>query len=201
MPKGQGRKWTLKEKDYLRENVKGKSYKELAAMMTEEFDKPFTLDQIKGAINRYGFNTGRTGRFEKGHIPPNKSKKGQCAPGCEKGWFKKGHIPENHKPVGSERVDNKDGYRLVKVAEPNVWELKHRMLWEEANGSIPDGHVVTFLDGDKTNITLENLELISKAQNVRLNQNDLRQDDPELTKTGILIASVLTKAEERKRAK
>lgn len=39
--------------------------------------------------------------------------------------------------------------------------LKHRFLWETANGPIPKGHKVIFADGDKTNITLDNLIMVS----------------------------------------
>ena len=41
--------------------------------------------------------------------------------------FKKGHVPKNHKPVGYERI-TRDGYIEVKTAEPNVFELKHRLV-------------------------------------------------------------------------
>lgn len=50
--------------------------------------------------------------------------------------FKKGHVPKNHKPVGYERI-TRDGYIEVKTAEPNVFELKHRLVWIEHNGEIP----------------------------------------------------------------
>ena len=43
--------------------------------------------------------------------------------------------------------------------------MKHRLIWEEANGVMPPGHNVTFKDGDRTNISLKNLMLVSKAQN------------------------------------
>ena len=45
--------------------------------------------------------------------------------------FAKGNVPPNHRPVGSERI-SKDGYIEVKVAEPNKWRLKQRVVYEEA---------------------------------------------------------------------
>ncbi len=65
-------------------------------------------------------------------------------------------------PLGTEKVQN-DGYIRVKVAEPSVWVFKHRLLWEEANGPIPEGHMVTFIDGDKSNFHLENLRLSTRS--------------------------------------
>lgn len=77
--------------------------------------------------------------------------------------FQKGQACWNHKEVGSERV-NVDGYLEVKVAEPNKWQLKHRIVWEKANGTIPKGHNVQFKNGNKQDLRIENLYLISKAE-------------------------------------
>lgn len=104
-------------------------------------------------------------RFAKGHIPDNKGKKmsSEQYAKCQPTMFKKGQACWNHKEVGSERV-NVDGYLEVKVAEPNKWQLKHRVIWEEANGAIPRGHNVQFKNGNKQDLRIENLYLISKAE-------------------------------------
>lgn len=185
------KKYSQKVKDYIQENFKGVGHKEMAERLTAEFGIIYTASQIKSYYGNHGLNSGLTGRYEKGNHPHNKGKKG-CAPGSEKGWFKKGQTPKNHKPVGSERIVNKDGYHLMKTAEPNIWRLKHQVLWEQANGEIPRGHIVIFLDGNKDNITLKNLALVSKSENARLNQSKLRSTEPSLTQTGILIARLKT---------
>lgn len=95
-------------------------------------------------------------------LPPNKGKKGICAAGCERTWFQKGHIPANYRPVGSERV-NADGYIEVKVADPNKWKLKHRVVWESVNGKIPKGSIIIFRDNDKSNTDIDNLLLIKRG--------------------------------------
>ncbi len=41
-----------------------------------------------------------------------------------------------------------------------MWECKHRVIWRAANGEIPSDKKVIFIDGDKTNIILENLQLV-----------------------------------------
>ena len=193
-------KYSDEHKEFLKKYVPGHSYREI----TEEFNRRFpdtqvTIGQIKGSINRYHLNTGRNGQFVKGNIPPNKGKKGYHAPGSEKSWFKKGNVPKNHKPVGSERIDPKNGYVYVKVAEPQKWKMKHRIVWENAYGPIPKDHVVVFLDGDKTNFSLDNLKCISRSVNVRMNQNHLYKDKKEFTETGIAIASLIDLIGKRKR--
>lgn len=40
-------------------------------------------------------------------------------------------------------------------------QYTHRMIWENANGPIPDGMVVAHLDGDATNNVLENLQVMT----------------------------------------
>ena len=69
-------KYTEEEKAYLREFVPGHSHKEITEEFNRRFSADITVGQIKGSIKRYNLNTGRTGRFEKGHITHNKGKKG-----------------------------------------------------------------------------------------------------------------------------
>lgn len=199
-PKGTKNKvlhiWTDEEKEYLKEIAPGHHYKEIQELMIDKFNYDFTMEQIKGALRRYKLNTGFTGRFNKGHAPANKGLKGVCGKGCEKTWFKEGTIPPNHRPVGSERT-NVDGYIEIKIAEPNKWRLKHQVIWEKHNGKILSGYAVIFGDGDKTNLDIDNLILISRKQLLTMNRYKLIQNDAELTKTGVIIASLHEKIKER----
>ncbi len=186
--------------DFIALNYKGIYTRELTDKVNSRFGtdyKPSQLDSYKG---NHKLKSGVDGQFKKGHISHNKGKKG-CPAGSEKGWFKKGHVSANKLPVGSERIDSKDGYLVVKVAEPNKWELKHRVIWERCNGPIPRGHIVIFLDGDITNLDINNLACISKSETLTLNRKGLRYDDAKLTETGILIAKVIQAGNKKKRAK
>lgn len=91
--------------------------------------------------------------------------------------FKKGSTPHNHRPVGSERID-KDGYIMVKVSEPRKWKLKHRVIWEGSNGPIPKGANIQFKDGNRKNIHLENLYLITRED--QMNQNTIHRYPQEV---------------------
>ena len=112
-------------------------------------------------------------RFHKGHTPQNKGKKvsPEVYEKMSPTMFKKGHINENKREVGAERV-NVDGYIGTKVAEPNVWKLKHRIVWEQHNGVIPAGYNVQFKNHNPQDFRIENLYLISKAEQLR-NENSL----------------------------
>lgn len=104
-------------------------------------------------------------RFTKGHVSHNKGKKmsPEVYSKVARTMFKKGQTPVNHRDVGSERV-NVDGYIEIKVAEPNKWRLKHRVIWEEVNGEIPKGYNVQFKNHNSQDCRIENLYLISRAE-------------------------------------
>ena len=190
-------KWTEEEKSYLKDICFGRSYQEIIGLMSERFDYEFSKTQISSALKRYNLTTGRTGHFEKGFAPWNKGIKGSMKP--NKTSFKKGNIPDNHKPIGTERIDNKDGYTKVKVADPDIWEFKHKFIYEKHHGKVEKGSVVIFLDGNKKNFDINNLKCITKRQLLTLNVNNLITEDIELTKMGIEVANLIIKTSEAKK--
>lgn len=196
-------KYTKLEDQYLIENVKGITLKEL----TNKFNKQFSLDLSEGAIaNRkvkLGIQSGIVGgQFQKGQESWNKGKK--MSPSQYKKaaptMFKKGNIPANRRPIGSERVDNRDGSILIKVQDGHLqknWMSKSRYVYEQAYGKIPKGHKIIFADGDHSNFDLDNLILVSNAEELIMNQRKLISKEAEFTKTGAVIAKVLNKAKKR----
>lgn len=185
-------------KEFIAANYKGVGPKDMAELLNKTFGTGYTHSQLKGYYANHKLNSGLTGHFPKGHKPWNKGKKGISYEGMKATQFKKGNRPQTWVPVGTEST-TKDGYVKIKTAEPNKWQLKHRIVWEKANGPVPEGHAVIFGDGNKRNFDINNLLLVSRAQLVRLNQNNLIQNDAELTKTGIIIADIHNKIGERKK--
>jgi len=112
--------------------------------------------------------------------------------GCRKTTFKKGNIPHNHRPVGSERITI-DGFVEIKVAEPNKWKLKSRVIYEENFGEIPKDYKIIYLDGNKLNLDPKNLKAINRAEELIMNKNNLRYNKKELTEAGYLIAQIISK--------
>jgi len=43
----------------------------------------------------------------------------------------------------------------------------HRLVWEVANGPVPDGKEINHIDGNKANNCLSNLEAITRRENIR----------------------------------
>lgn len=124
----------------------------------------------------------RAYRFDKGHVPHTKGRKVEewmSPEGLARSTatrFKKGQRPQSWRPVGSERI-NVDGYIEVKVEEGKPWRHKHRVMWEEANGAVPDGYMVSFIDGNKQNCVLSNLKLVARADAMRQNSVTNYPDD------------------------
>lgn len=46
--------------------------------------------------------------------------------------------------------------------------LAHHVIWESANGPIPDGYELHHIDRDKKNNDLENLQLITRSDHQRI---------------------------------
>ena len=189
--KGPQHIWSDEEKQYLAEITPGRGYKEIQSMMSCKFGFDYTHHQIKGAITRNKLNTGRTGRFEKGHATWNKGTKGLTKANVTS--FKKGQKPHNYKPLGSERI-TKDGYCEIKVSDTGRrWRPKHVLNYEKHHGKVPKGSAIIFLDGDKRNFDIDNLYLVTRSQLAMLNKNSLIQKDADLTKTAINVVDLMKK--------
>lgn len=185
---------TPEQVKFIYSNYKGKYNKELTDLFNKRFGTNYKISQIKAFKQRNKLDSGITGHFKKGQKSWNKERKGiRYSPATE---FKKGHKPANRLPIGTERL-KRDGYVYVKIQDGKLnknWKQKHIILWEKHNGPLPKGHVVIFADGDRTNITIENLILVNRSELLTMNRHNLFYDDPELTKTGALIAKVIDTA-------
>lgn len=81
------------------------------------------------------------------------------------------------------------------------WHSNQRRIWELANGPIPKGHKIVFLDGNTMNYSLTNLALVTDAEFLMMNDRHLLTNDKALTRSGIAIARVLAKTNQLKRKK
>lgn len=169
------------------------SIAELTAAFNRVFGTDLTEKQIRACTRNRRFTSGRTGRFEKGHAPTNRGHIVTPA-GFTAAQYKKGTKPHNTRPIGS-IIKAQGGYWKVKVSdEPNQgdpmhnWRWAHRLLWEQHNGPIPDGHVVKFRDGNPDNLHIDNLMLLTKAENGVINKFGLNNLPPEHADTAVAIA-------------
>lgn len=202
-----GHKWSEKEEQWLTKNVKGITLKELTNRYNKKFNMNLSESAIANRKNKLNLHSGITGgQSQKGQISWNKGKTWdeympkESQERSRKTTFKKGSIPPNHREIGEERLDS-DGYVLVKVQDGHLnknWVLKHRLIWESMYGNIPIGYKIMFADGNKRNLDIKNLILVSDAEELIMNQNRFVKDNADLTRVGLNIARVIDRVNKRK---
>jgi HNH endonuclease len=196
---GKSQLFDATEVAWLKENA-ALSRKDAHSAFQDKFSRPeITVAQIVAFKKRNGIKTGRTGHFEKGHVPWTKGRKIGSHPNSAKTQFKQGATPANILPLWSERTRD-DGYIEMKVPEPNPYTnaktrftMKHVYLWEKENGPVPDGHALKCLDGDKTNTTPSNWECVPRGLLPRLNNRwgrDYENAEPEVRPTIMAVAKL-----------
>lgn len=159
-------------KIFVQNNVKGLLCEELTTLVNQTFDTNYTITQIKNLKQTYKLKAG-TGIHKRCNI-------------------KRGKFPTY---IGQKRIIN--GCTEIKVAEPNKWVRLATYIWEQHNGKVAKGCVVTYLDGNKQNNDIENLVCITRGENTVLSCQGLRTNNAELTKIG--IATVKLKMAIRRR--
>jgi len=179
---------------FIKQSYQQMTIAELTVAFNKKFNTNRTKEQIKGFTSRQKITCGRSGYFKKGHKPHNHGVKGWMPGGnAQKNQFKKGHLPVNHRPVGSERICSKDGYVMVKVAEPRTWRMKHIIEWEKHHGPVPKGHCLWFIDNDRTNWHIDNLMLVTRAQKAVINKLGMGTVPAEAKQAAVLLADLTMK--------
>jgi len=141
---------------------------------------------------------GKAYRFKKGHMSWNKDKSPKDympAESYEKlipTQFKKGTNPPNTKHDGAISIrSDKSGakYKYIRLSKAN-WMALHVKIYQEEYGPIPKNHIIVFKDRNSLNCTLNNLECITKAENMQ--RNTIHRYPTEL-KNAIKTLSTLKK--------
>ncbi len=161
-----------------------RSTKEVAKALQRGISGVYRMAALLGVKKARAFLVAT--QFKSGGVPANK---GLRRPGYGPGRMKEtqfkpgqrsGAAAKNWVPIGTILPDS-DGYLRIKVRDavhgkeaagygnPKVWPMLNRYIWEQHNGPIPPKHIVVFRDRDRTHCTIENLELISMAENARGN--------------------------------
>lgn len=206
---GRNRKYSDAELAWLRENATleiGECHRAFVAAFGRA---DMTKEKLHSLRKRLRIKTGRTGRFEKGHVPHSKGKKRPYNANSARTEFKKGHRPHNYRGPGHRSIGD-DGYVWIVVDQPNPWTgaktwrvHEHRWRWEQVNGPVPEGMALKCLDGDKLNTDPGNWEAVPRGLLPRLNGKSGRNYDEapaELKPTIMAVAKLEHRAREKLRA-
>lgn len=185
MPKGKWKPLTKKEEQKIKDEFLDKPVKTLAAEIgisggrIARFLKKNNLTIPKDVIEQRK----KSSYFSKGHTPKNKGKKIEDFMSPETivkfkaNQYKKGNKPLNTLYDGAVtiRTEHKERngrkYKWIRISEGN-WEMLHKHIWEKENGLVPEGYCLWFIDGNSLNCKLENLELITRDENLNRNWHD-----------------------------
>lgn len=169
-------RWTEQEYQLLRA-----CYPIGGAQYTHQVFKENGFNRTSGAIKNkavlLGVRSISDGKFKKGHMPQNKGlgMSDELREKVKHTWYKKGHLPHNTKEKDGKIVKRKDNRGVLNYhirVSLGKWKYLSRYLWEQAHGPIPKGMVVTFKDGDPMNCVLENIEMISRLENLKRRQKE-----------------------------
>lgn len=182
-----------KDDDVIKKELSSSSIRKIAAKLNRNPACVSKRAKQLGLLDVIKRNAKRA-RFKQGHTPSNKGKKmsKQQYEKAKPTFFKKGHLPHNTVErdgvVRTRRISghNTKPYKYIRISLGN-WKLYHQYRWEMFRGKVPKGYCLWFKDGDTLNCRLSNLELISRAENVRRNRMSFLQYPPELRKTTILL--------------
>lgn len=187
--------WTLEEKELLRLHYPDNRSEDILHLFPDRTankisqhanvlglkkSDAFMKSPLSGRISKEN-DIGIKTRYSKNCPGWNKGKKQSDYMSPEKiektkiGRFKKGQDPHNTVAIGFERL-SKDGYVEVKVrhikngkSNNENFEFKHRLIYEENFGPIPEGMIVELLDGDKLNFEPANFVLRTRKENLLRN--------------------------------
>lgn len=179
--------YTVDEKEWLARQDKTLTYKELTMLFNEKFGQHRTVSQIsdlcakrmhiKRAVNKGRFSDGAKPKFAVGE---EVIKQGYV-------WVK----------VNDEYFR---GYHMSMSDYKKNWRRKSDVVWEQANGAIPKGCFLVFLDGNPLNCELDNLYPVNRKIHAIMCKNQWYTENREVTlfalKTAELMRAV---AAERRR--
>lgn len=158
-------KYTAEMQDFIRNNALGKQWGELTGMFNAAFGTNKTPRQIQSQAHDIGV---RNGIQQKNKLGVGR-----------------------YRPVGSTRLD-KDGYVVIKVADPCKWRRAQLVEWEKYHEPINTRkEMLLFLDGNRQNYHIDNLYKIPRAMIAIFNRNNLwRLITPETIESVIQVAEM-----------
>lgn len=182
-----GRRYSEEQKEWLRANYNvGDTYADVVRMFNERFNETCTVSQLHDVV----------------------SKRMHLHRGTPK-WTLYGVKKKEQLPIGTIRKSQTMTYIKVKMLPDDTahksitgyqspyWEPLQKKIYEDAHGKLKEGEYVCFLDHNPENFSLENLYPVTRQISAYMSCNRLWSDEPELTKTAILLAKLRLKLSER----
>lgn len=166
-------RWTKQMDNFLIKNYVAIGPTDLAPIMSKMFHIKLTVRSLHARARRLDIRT----------------KTGNCPIGTE----------HDYGNIIRVKVSNLSRKECEKWQD--IWVAKHRYVWEQAYGPIPEDHCIIFVDGNSKNCELSNLRCIPltyKTLMVRHLSNDIFKEGPEMIDAGIAWCDLKTALKEIK---
>lgn len=170
-PRKAQRRYTEEQLQFLKENYEKMGNRELLKLFNEKFNDTRTLSAIKNFGIIHGLQVDK-------EVRQNNRRKHLDRPGSKRATRKSGDI----------RIEC--GRPIMKDDEGN-WKTAARVIWEKEHGPVPEGYVVTVLDGNPNHIDPDNITCVPLSYIGMLSRHNLRSTEAEITKTGIMVCELI----------
>lgn len=195
-------KWTNEQLDYLQNNTKGCTLNEIISNFNKTFNLNLTETQIKWRLKRCGIEPRNGKRGVKVGTPSKlKGRKRENLTEKQRAClYQKGRCGDRA-PIGTERVVKK-GYIYIKTAQPSVWELKAKVVWERHHKrKIPKDYHITYLDRNRQNLNIDNLEIVENGVNISVVNKGMYTTEADINKSVIELVKLERKIKECKKSR
>ncbi|MES2810034.1 MAG: HNH endonuclease [Bacteroidota bacterium] len=150
--------WTKEQVKFLRESYQVMGDVELAEIFTTCYPKNKGWSKKHIEKKRRYLKLKRT-EAEKQAIQQRNTDAGRFAINHWRRWI------DREAPVGETRVWKNETGRLFQVIKTESGFVHHaRWLWQQTHGEIAQGMKVRLIDGEATNVSIENLELVTAGE-------------------------------------
>ena len=163
--------WTDEQVQFLLEHYKIMGDVEIAEVFNQMYHKEKGWSKKHVEKKRRYLNLKRT-EAQKKAIHKRNVKQGRFSESHWKRWA--GRVT----PLGETRVWRyENGKPLVVIRVEEGFVHYAPWLWKVAFGPVPDGHVVSFIDGNPLNVVEDNLTLLSREELMRNNSASKNMSD------------------------
>jgi hypothetical protein len=164
--------WTPAQVEFLKENYKTIGDVEIADLFDVKYHKVGGWSRKHIEKKRRYLNLKRTPAETERLRERNRQK------GCWKHVFS--WSSANQAKVGELRVNFHKNVPILKIKTPYGFKSYSRWLYKKHKGNIPKGMKVRIMSGDRLNFTIDDLQLVTNAENGAL--NSISRTPPELQK-------------------
>lgn len=156
--------WTGEQVQFLRDNYREYGDTELAEIFELKWNKDKGWDKKHIEKKRCYLGLKRT-KAEKNKINKRNWAQGRFADIHEKMWKERGVTP-----IGERKVWRMNNRPTVVIKLKDGFVHYAHWLWQQVHGPVPEGSVVRLKDGNPMNVTLDNMQCITRAEHAQRNK-------------------------------